>query len=802
MIKPPLNSRGAKHSNWLIQFVVFGLFVVLPMLAFPEILFGRQTLWYSDITRIHYPYRILVAEEWLAGRVPLWNPYQHIGIPLLAEGQVGPLYPLGLLFLGPLPPTLELSIFIVLHFTLAASFTFLLARSLGLWLAPATIAGLSFGLGGFLMAQATNLNIMTGAVWLPLILASAIMAVRRGSVLLALLAGIPLALQTYTAQPQVVVYTLIILVSYVIYQLIADIWDHVKGGEQRPFRALLVIIAIVSGLLLSAPQLLPTYELQQHSVRARTMGFDFLTKNSWPPVMALNLIMPSAFGNNVVGFKVGDPFQEDFIYVGFIPLMLTLFAWSQHRKREMPFFLLLLVAGTLLALGRYTPLYQYIVQYLPGLMFFRIPSRWLMVLNLALAVMAGYGLQSQLERGLSRSQLIASLMGLLAVGLILALTWSLRYQLDEWKNSWGSESERKLIGIFLERAFIPHPIYQDRILLRWLLPLTAPAILLAFNLLSACVLLFLYGTRRISSRVFVCAIIVAVSVDLVASGGTTINPIRPDNWWNQLSGGARYVLEHLHDGRVWPLGMGREEAAVRNLGQYFPSAYRVRSASGHGSPLTLARYDTFVHTAHPVQQVQLLGVRYVLTEGRMGQDMESTYPLVYHDEQSVVYENRKWLPRAFVVHEVVRATSGEEALRHFKSLDLDIQRAVVIEAPPDTPLPTPTRSSEPDLVLMTRDEPDVVEIQVTLASDGYLILLDTWYPGWQATVDDVATPIYRANYLVRAIFVPAGTHTVRFEYRPYTFLVGLQLAALAMLAIVGAAMVTLLKRTRLRVSSR
>ena len=777
----------------------FLLFAILPLLAFPEIIIGRQTLWRSDISVIHYPYHIMVAQEWLAGRVPLWNPYQHIGIPLLAEGQVGPLYPLGLIFLSPLAPSLELSLFVVLHFALAAAFTCALARCLGLGWWSATLAGLAFGMGGFLMAQVANLNIMTGAAWLPLILCIAILAVRRRSVLLALLAGVPLALQAFTAQPQVVLYTLTILVAYAVYRLVADIWSrrqpaatpltsHSQSGGSVWGGLLLIVLAIVSGLLMSAPQLLPSYELQQHSVRSQELGFGFLTKNSLPPLMGLNLLLPSAFGNNVVGFKGGDPFEEDFIYVGFAPLALACFCLRQRRRRDMPFFLLLLVGAVLLALGRHTPLYQAVIQYLPGFSLFRIPARWLLAVNLALAILAGYGLETLVERGLSRRSLLACLVLLSVLGAGLALAWAFRQELLSTVNGQWIGLERRLISSFLERGFTPNPVYQERLLLRWLLPLTAPAVLLAFNLGVVTILFVLYGLRRLTPRVFAALALAAVSLDLIVAGGTTINPIRADDWWQRLSGGARYVVERLETGRVWPLGMGSEEAAVRKLGQFFPSAYRVFSAGGHGSPLMLARHDAFVHTAHPVQQVQLLGVRYILTEGRMGQDAESTYPPAYADGESVVYENRNPLPRAFAVHQLIQAASADTALNYFKSLDLDPGRTVVLEAEDMPAPPAVAAANGPDRVAITRVEPDVVEVRATLVADGYLVLLDSWYPGWQATVDGSATPIYRANTIVRAVFVPAGEHVVRFEYRPLPFRLGVALSILAVAAVMVAAL--------------
>jgi uncharacterized membrane protein YfhO len=86
-------------------------------------------------------------------------------------------------------------------------------------------------------------------------------------------------------------------------------------------------------------------------------------------------------------------------------------------------------------------------------------------------------------------------------------------------------------------------------------------------------------------------------------------------------------------------------------------------------------------------------------------------------------------------------------------------------------------------VAILHDAPDRVEIGASLSGDGYLVLLDTWYPGWQATIGGDPATIYRADYIVRAVFVPAGDHVVRFEYRPLSFRLGVWLAAALVLTI-------------------
>lgn len=768
---------------------VLALFLILPLLSFPEIVFGDETLYWTDLSWIHFPRHTFAAEEWLAGRVPLWDPYEDTGLPLLAETQVGVLYPLSAIFLSPLSTSLELSFFILIHFTLAALFTFMLARSLELSPVAATVAGLAYGFGGFLMAQVPNLNIMTGAVWLPVILFAAIQVTRRRSWPAALLAGIPLTLQILTAQPQIVFYSLIIFLGYGGYRIGVDLCygdDRNRGNIRYALRtSLLLGTTILCGLLLAAPQLLPTLELQQLSVRSQERGLDFVIKNSLPPVMGLNLILPSAFGNNVVGFKGGDPFQEDFIYLGFIPLWLTFFSWPQRHKRDVAFFFVLLLGGLLLALGGHTPLYAYAIQYLPGFDLFRIPARWLIAVNLALAILAGLGLDTVLRQGLSRRALAVLWLSALLLGGGLLIVWVFRADLLAWSSANLNDLYGKLAGTFLTTGFSPDPIYRDRLLLRWAVGLSLPPVLLAANLVIALTLFSLFAAKRLGRQSFALLVIAAISFDLAVAGGTTINPTKPAEWWGGLSGGARYILEHGQDTRVFPLGMGSEEATVSHLGQYFPSVYGVYSAGGHGSSLRIARYDTFLHEVDPVQAIQVVGAGHLLTLGQMGADVAATYPLVYSDETSFVYENTNPLPRALIVHQAIQVENAAEALAHFQARAIDPRQTAILEA--DTPVPALPQSAPPtgSTAAITNQHPQLVEIEASLTGDGYLILLDTFYPGWVASVDGQASPIYRANYIGRAVFLPAGEHIVRFEYRPLSFRLGVWVA-LGMLMTMGA----------------
>jgi uncharacterized membrane protein YfhO len=79
--------------------------------------------------------------------------------------------------------------------------------------------------------------------------------------------------------------------------------------------------------------------------------------------------------------------------------------------------------------------------------------------------------------------------------------------------------------------------------------------------------------------------------------------------------------------------------------------------------------------------------------------------------------------------------------------------------------------------------PNFVSVDVRAPAGGWLVLSDAWYPGWRATLDGLATRLYRADYLFRSVWVPPGNHTVTFEYRPVSFWAGAALSLTAWLAL-------------------
>jgi Bacterial membrane protein YfhO len=158
---------------------------------------------------------------------------------------------------------------------------------------------------------------------------------------------------------------------------------------------------------------------------------------------------------------------------------------------------------------------------------------------------------------------------------------------------------------------------------------------------------------------------------------------------------------------------------------------------------------------------------------------------------SHVYENLRARPRAWLVPQVVQVTE-EEALNAVRTSRLSDGRTIDLStvAVVEEALPTevtlwagsPNYNGSARVKLLTDS---VMEVETNSSTNAFLLTSDTNYPGWKATVDGQAVNIYQADYLIRGVVVPAGSHLVRFEFRPSTLYVGSAVSIASLLLLIG-----------------
>ncbi|MDH3676116.1 MAG: YfhO family protein, partial [Anaerolineae bacterium] len=158
-----------------------------------------------------------------------------------------------------------------------------------------------------------------------------------------------------------------------------------------------------------------------------------------------------------------------------------------------------------------------------------------------------------------------------------------------------------------------------------------------------------------------------------------------------------------------------------------------------------------------------------------------------HSGDVKIYENLSVLPHAFIVHQVEVVEDDEQAIAAMKNPRFDPRQKLVLLRSDDTAAGSiqTGHPSDQDEATVLSYEPERIVIKANLESSGWLFLADTYYPGWQATVDDRPVEIFQANVLFRGVPVPAGEHVVEFEFTPRSFRWGVAVTGVTLLLTIA-----------------
>lgn len=745
--------------SWLPEALVpWGALVLAPLLLLgPAIARGQVLFWGTPLLQF-IPWRMFAWRAISEGHLPLWNPLVGMGAPLLANYQSALLYPpnwllpvLGVAWgHGPL---------VILHWIFAGIGMALLARQLGVGRLGQTISGLAYGLSAYLVARSGFFSINAATAWVPWVVLGVERTFTdptgnmdwrywfRGSLGLAL----PLALQWLAGHAQTAWYTLLLAGGWWLFRALQDrstdrIWvwasRFVSGGTLA--------------FLIASAQLLPTLEYLLNSHRAQTVDPELAMTYSFWPWRLLELLVPGAFGRPQSDLFWGYAnYWEDAVYIGALPLLLAIGAGvaalrDRSRRRGLTGFLFG-VAGLslLLALGKNTPLFPWLFEHIPTFDLFQAPTRWNLLFVFSLALLAGFG--GDLWSAAEGRSLYWLRLGTAGAGAVTAAAWAATALLEGVRPTMIQAFAQAGVWLFLAGV------------LSLLLP-------------------------RFDRPVWMVAVVAVVAADLLWAG-RGLNPTTDPSLYRgrseltevvqgnhrvYLASEQEYHLTFYESFRFDTFRARQDWRWVREVG--LPNSTMldgIRSADNF-DPLLPGRFVTWLETLErlpPPRQADWLRLMDV-----------SAFADRLQGEETPIYVSvdgparARWVPQAVAVE-----GGGDEVLSLMKQSSFDPDQRVVLESAVDR-----IDEGGSGRVLSVDDEgPGKVWVELEADGDGWLVLSDLWYPGWQVAIDGEPAQLLRANYLFRAVAVPEGRHAVQFQYRPRSFLVGGLLSLVGILAAFG-----------------
>jgi len=453
-----------------------------------------------------------------------------------------------------------------------------------------------------------------------------------------------------------------------------------------------------------------------------------------------------------------------------------------------------------LSWGRLVPIYHLIAR-IPFYNLFRVPARWLYPMTMSLALLAGFGLDYLLANrqtgGVRR--LARVLLGLAAV-LTLTLPWVfiLKDQIMAL-TGWFVEHVYPSYAMFTLRSVVkafvrfPEPPPSNLLLRAFPFMLNPLLHFLAALSLSA-VLVYLFVGGRLPVRWFRRMAVLLVAFDLFLVSGSAINPVAPAAYFDRRESTA-FLQERVGLYRIYPTNQDGDPNF--NLGHYFPMIYQIPSFGGSSS-LTLRWAQEYRDAAQQNPRLyDLAGVKYVLEEGQEPpRGFSDGLREVFSSPEIHIWENPNVMPRAFIVHEAAGPPQLVDT-SYLYDPTFPFDRAVVLDDP--AAVSRMIAKSQPrsqDRVEITHYSYNEVTIEWETAAPGFLVLTDSFYPGWEAAVDGQPERIYRADHIFRAVFAPAGQHTVTFRFAQPTFWWGTAIAAFTATGILAAGMISCVRRRR------
>ncbi|HEX7720921.1 MAG TPA: hypothetical protein VF397_02100, partial [Pyrinomonadaceae bacterium] len=288
-----------------------------PVLYFLPALWQSKVLCPDDDLLQNVPFRVAAAHLMRSGYLPLWDPYIFSGMPLLATAQVGILYPLNWSYLFFSPATAT-NLMVISTYMVAGLGAYLYARRIGASVIGAAITSLAWQFSGAAIGQISHINIIQTSAILPWVLWSVEGYAAKGTFKRGALISVVVAIQFFAGHQQTFVNSLLLVTVYVIVMAVAN--------RESLWRYLTSFAFIAVGLLLSAVQILPTFELLRRSERSAAT-YEFFTSFSMPKHFIFTLLAPYIMGGGDGRlFRApyfGPPFYPEMAgYVGVITIML------------------------------------------------------------------------------------------------------------------------------------------------------------------------------------------------------------------------------------------------------------------------------------------------------------------------------------------------------------------------------------------------------------------------------------------------------------------------------------------------
>jgi hypothetical protein len=578
------------------------------------------------------------------------------------------------------------------------------------------------------------------AVWLPMIFWLYLKFRQEKRIGYFVGAVLALATQTLASCPEISVMTVALLFLH-------QIWFAPKEeGVAAWLRVAFSLgLAVIMALGLSALQLWPSAELMPHSPRA--LGMDYEAHSTWSLEISklASLVLSPGY--------IGDSSTGDFLYgflhtvhMGLLALVFILIGIFIRKDKHIGFWLVIFVVGVFFALGKYNPLYEYIYHLVPLLKVFRFPSKYFFVPAFAAIFLTGYVLDYILKHTESRRLKIIPVLS------VLIFVFGLVGVLGLWQPTLGIENSLVILFVF-----------------------------------GLIYILFYFG--KVKKTVFTVVVFFLIFIDLSIKEFKLL-PLIDRSFYEEQPVYMKYLQNSFGKHRVYsgslekdpdvrefsnaPSALHSVKAMKQFLVPYTGMVYGVENVIGRPGLGLGLKYQlvwlSVLRKADPKMKMRLRILERSNVKYWINLDQEIRYhpdgePETLPDR---IYVLKDALPRAYLVPNM-RVLDKMAVLNTYYGKAFDPLKEVLLSEAIAFQPSDKFRGQ----VEQVDYQPNHVTLKTRQEGNGFLVLNDTFFPGWTVTVDGEERKILKANHYYRAVQLGPGEHTLEFDYFPEGFREGL-----------------------------
>ena len=783
-MKPNSSPKQSRHSIEESPYYVPAAFAVMLiglLVLFGSFLFSGKLLYGSDTLTAGIFHRSFLVEHFTeTGAIPQWNPYAYGGMPYVDAFHGDIFYPLSVLKFF-LPLYFFLGFNLVLHIFLAGVFMYLAARQFKLGKTASLFSAAAYMFAPYLtsmVAPGHDGKIYATALF-PLVVLLLDRAFETRPFLNFSIVGLILGMIILTPQPETAYFTFWVVGLYTLFKIIIVWWS---GKSFRPIVKyfLLTGYAVLIALGLSTIQFYPGYvyttEFSARAERDKNLGW--ATSWSMHEEEAFSQLIPEFCGTTFPTLPPFDTkpaqtsywgknsFKDNSDSAGVVAIFLSLSWFFFARRKETYFFAALASFAFIYALGASTPLFDLIYNVIPKVDLMRAPGKILFIFSFSIALLAGFGIQSIIDRreanNLSgRKPFNILLVGFPALLFVLAVLFTVagKEMLTLWTFIFPDNGVNQVIKEELTKfdlAFQNLPDIQKGAWFAFLF--TALAVISIW--------IYLSGKMGLT---LIAGLVVLPIIDGTRFNSRFVHVVDPKTYFepNEL---IEFFKAQKGEFRVMTLSRETSKSYLPQFGVEVVQGY-------HGNQLRW--YDDLLGGPHFSYRLKprflnLVGARYVMIPGLarlrenyfgklpaksvavVGKDKviqnDNAFERVYLANKYTVFHYRSQIPEAII--------NGNDDLSQF----------VYLEKLP--PLAIPPDSIGSDSTWIKTRALDSIVVGVHCTSNRLLVLIENYYDSWHLFVDGQPAELLRAYGSFRAVAIAAGTQEVKFTYYSNSYQIG------------------------------